>query len=1103
MAGSTYSSNLKIELMTTGENSGTWGDITNTNLGTALEQAIVGYGNPDYVADANLTISITNSNAAQAARALVLNVTSVFGSLTATRELVVPTIQKQYIVQNNTTGGQSITVKTSAGTGITVPNGRKAHLYVDGTNVIQMFDFVDINGGTIDGTPIGGSSAAAGAFTTLAASGATSLNGAVNLGDAAGDNITFNGTVTSHLLFTDNTYDIGASGATRPRNLYLAGAATIGGNLSVGGTLTLTGGLTLNGNVTVGDSAADTLTINSTITSNLIFTDNTYDIGASGATRPRNLFLAGNATIGGAQTLTGALTVDSTTNSTSATTGSIQTDGGIGLAKDLYVGGSTTLGDASADTLTINSTVTSHLYFTDNTYDIGGSGVTRPRSLYLAQNAVIGTTLATGGASDGGISLYARNTNLTGTAQYGAYLSIIASSASTSRVTGAFIRNATAAASFTTVYSAGIEIGDATKGAGSTITSQYGLYVNDMTSGTYNYGVVSSVTSGTNKYNIYADGTAQNYFAGIVGIGQAPSAGIQLAVTGPTRIVQSADNSALGGLTSGLYLQRSSNDSRFSIGYTTANGYWNISASYGSTGAYAPLAFATSDTVQAILSTSGQFGVGTAPSYKIHAYTTGSNAAYVAAESTTANINAGFVAKSTAATWIMGTNIGQTGVWELYNGGTKATVDSSANMTLATTTNFGGISRLSVDGIITAGRAASTNGGTLIQNQYSGASNQFVTLIGEEYGTGAVSINYALRNSQTDSGFTSSADNSTWYRAFAKVGGSVALRVGGASTATSTAVGSTQATNEFFRVLYNGSFLINRTTLPSGLTAGTTVLAVGGGASFGGSTSGVQIGSVGDNSAYDGFKMYSLGYNGGSPAFVFTPTTTPGSGVLSSRFMFNNSNGSSTVANNLASVHIEAGLQVGYSAGTASGSTYRVYVHNDANSATIYTNGANHFIASGNEFNFTNSFSSAQDIYFNYRSGGGLNAYVNAYRFMNGNAAYQATYASAFNVVSDYRVKTDVQELDSVLPKVMALRPVNYIKDDRDYREYGLLAHEADEQFHDIVRGKGKDAMDEDGDMHLQSVDYMGLTAILTKAIQEQQAMIEQLKAEVASLKGA
>jgi len=176
---STYS-NLKIELIGTGEQSNTWGTTTNTNLGTAVEQAIVGMGSVVYASDANLTITLTDTNALQAARALVLNVTSSV-SLTATRQLVVPTIQKQYIVQNNTTGSQSITVKTSAGTGITVPSGRKAHLYVDGTNVIQMFDFVNINGGSIENTPIGAVTPASGVFTSVSANGVTLSKGATSV----------------------------------------------------------------------------------------------------------------------------------------------------------------------------------------------------------------------------------------------------------------------------------------------------------------------------------------------------------------------------------------------------------------------------------------------------------------------------------------------------------------------------------------------------------------------------------------------------------------------------------------------------------------------------------------------------------------------------------------------------------------------------------------------------------------------------------------------------------------------------------------------------------------------------------------------------------
>lgn len=137
---STYSA-LKIELIATGEQTGTWGNTTNTNLGTALEEAIVGRATADFPSDANLTLTLTNSNASQVARNFVLNVTSSV-SLTTTRDLIVPAIEKPYIVQNNTSGSQSIRVIV-AGVGYTVPNGKTAFIYNDGTDVKGAIDYLN------------------------------------------------------------------------------------------------------------------------------------------------------------------------------------------------------------------------------------------------------------------------------------------------------------------------------------------------------------------------------------------------------------------------------------------------------------------------------------------------------------------------------------------------------------------------------------------------------------------------------------------------------------------------------------------------------------------------------------------------------------------------------------------------------------------------------------------------------------------------------------------------------------------------------------------------------------------------------------------------
>lgn len=175
---STFSSNLKIELIANGEQSGTWGTTTNDNFTNVFEEAIVGTGTPDFIADADLTVTYTSTNTSQIARNLVLNViSSVGGGLTAPRNLIVPTINKNYLVKNNTTGGQAITVKTAAGAGVTIPNGYKTFVYVNGTDVVQAFDYVPaistinatIAGGSINYTPIGGVSPSTGVFTQITA----------------------------------------------------------------------------------------------------------------------------------------------------------------------------------------------------------------------------------------------------------------------------------------------------------------------------------------------------------------------------------------------------------------------------------------------------------------------------------------------------------------------------------------------------------------------------------------------------------------------------------------------------------------------------------------------------------------------------------------------------------------------------------------------------------------------------------------------------------------------------------------------------------------------------------------------------------------------
>ena len=135
---STWSA-LKIELLETGANSGTWGTLTNANLGDAvLGEAITGSATVDFPADADVTVTLTNVATTQSARNLRLNITESSAGIGSVRNLILGSgcqIEKFYLINNTGTGAK--TVKNTSGTGISVPAGKATLVYNNGTNVVD------------------------------------------------------------------------------------------------------------------------------------------------------------------------------------------------------------------------------------------------------------------------------------------------------------------------------------------------------------------------------------------------------------------------------------------------------------------------------------------------------------------------------------------------------------------------------------------------------------------------------------------------------------------------------------------------------------------------------------------------------------------------------------------------------------------------------------------------------------------------------------------------------------------------------------------------------------------------------------------------------
>lgn len=296
---STYSSRLRIELIGTGEQSGIWGDTTNTNLGTLIDEAVAGVASIT-MTDANYTLTVADGATDQSRKAVLV----LTGTLSAGRNVICPSSQKVYIVKNSTTGGFATTIKTSGGTGYAVPNGKTVLLYCDGTDVFLAADVTS----TVNPT-----------FT-----GNISLDGPTVVNDSGADSdFRVEGDTDANLIFADASTDRVGIGTNTPSvKLDVAGAT------SITGAVTVTGDSSLNGAVVINDAGADKdFRVEGDTDANLLFTDASADaVGIGTATPGSKLDVKGTLRLSGSSSgyvgLAPAATAGSTTYTLPSTDGS-------------------------------------------------------------------------------------------------------------------------------------------------------------------------------------------------------------------------------------------------------------------------------------------------------------------------------------------------------------------------------------------------------------------------------------------------------------------------------------------------------------------------------------------------------------------------------------------------------------------------------------------------------------------------------------------------------------------------------------------------------------------------------------------------------------
>jgi hypothetical protein len=301
-------SNLKFELITTGEQSGSWGSTTNANIGTAIEQAVVGMAtltSADFTANV-ATLTLTNTNAAQNARALCLNIAA--GAVSAAGTINVPAIQKPYLIINGSS--YTVTVKVSGQTGIAVPSGKRTVVYNNATDVGNQIDYLaTLALGTALPITSGGTGTTSTTFVNLASNVTGTLpiaNGGTGTTSTTFANLTTNVTGTLPIA-NGGTNATTASGART--NLGVAIGTDVPS--TTGGGASGTWGINISGNAATASAVTSFATANWTIEqsgTNLVFKYNgttVASISSAGVASMAGLSTTGSITAGGTVTANG------------------------------------------------------------------------------------------------------------------------------------------------------------------------------------------------------------------------------------------------------------------------------------------------------------------------------------------------------------------------------------------------------------------------------------------------------------------------------------------------------------------------------------------------------------------------------------------------------------------------------------------------------------------------------------------------------------------------------------------------------------------------------------------------------------------------------